>query len=440
MKNIKIKVNYVLPLMVISHIAIWYIVFFFLKRDDVFGIYTNFFDFIVDKQGEFYGTLMMRLISFNISLACRFRYAEYLFSGLDKIYVIHKYTGYLVLLLVVLHSNFIDSSRIDYSGFFSLSKEVANPLMYVLIFSILISALPHIPYVKKIFNIPYNIWKFTHYIMWVIFLVGIYHSIGVYSFTFSNSFLSVYMYAVYTIGIYCLFYRLFIYKLFKTEYKYKISNIKKFEEASTVELILSPVKENIKWRAGQFAFFKFKQDELEESHPFTMSNSYNEKGLVRLSVKTLGDWTKSLFEKINQDVDVVVEGPYGEFNSNKKKNNLEIWIAGGIGVTPFLAMLQDYKKENNLNKNIIFIWSVKDEIEAIYKNEIQKDLPENIKFILCDTGKTGFFKFESLLSQIKDKSNTSVYVCGPVPMCEAIINDAKNLGIKNFNFEEFNFR
>lgn len=410
------------------------------KRDDVFRIYTNFFDFIVDKQGEFYGTLMMRLISFNISLACRFKYAEYLFSGLDKIYVIHKYTGYLVLLLVVLHSNFIDSSRIDYSGFFSFSKEVANPLMYALIVSILLSALPHIPYVKKILNIPYNIWKYTHYIMWPIFLVGIYHSIGVSSFTFSNPFLSVYMYAVYAIGIYCLFYKLFIYKLFKAEYKYKISNIKKFKEASTIELTLSPIKENIKWDAGQFAFFKFKQDGLEEAHPFTISNTYNEKGLVRLSVKTLGDWTKDLFDKINQDVDVVVEGPYGEFNSNKKKNNLEIWIAGGIGITPFLSMLEDYKKENNLNKNIIFVLSVKDEVEAVYKNEIEENLPENIKFILHDASKAGFFKFESLLSQIKDKNNTSIFICGPAPMREAIINDTKGENFSDFHFEEFNFR
>lgn len=436
----KIKVNYVLPLMVISHIAIWYIVFFFLKRSDSFGLYTNFFDFIIDKQGEFYATLMMRLICFNISLACRFKYAEKLFSGLDKVYVIHKYTGYLVLLLVILHSNLIPESMFQNTGFFSLAKEIANPLMYTLIGSILLSALPHIPFVKKILNIPYHIWKYTHYLMWPIFLVGIYHSIGVQSFTFSNPFLSVYMYAVYAIGIYCLFYKLFIYKLFKTEYKYKISNIKKFEEASTIELTLSPIKENIKWDAGQFVFFKFKQDDLEEAHPFTISNTYNEKGLVRLSVKTLGDWTKDLFEKINQDVDVIVEGPYGEFNSNKKKNNLEIWIAGGIGITPFLAMLQDYKKENNVNKKIIFVWSVKDQKEAIYKEEIEKDLPENIKFILQDTSKIGYFKFESLLSLINDKNNTSIYICGPAPMREAIINDAKKENFSDFHFEEFNFR
>lgn len=149
---------------------------------------------------------------------------------------------------------------------------------------------------------------------------------------------------------------------------------------------------------------------------------------------------------------VEVAGPYGKFISQKEKNNLEIWIAGGIGITPFLAFLQDYKKvntkNNNSNKKIIFVWSVKDEKEAVYKNEIEKDLPENIEFILHDVTKSGFFKFTNLESEIKNKSEnenistTSVYICGPVGMREAIVKDAKNFGIKdkNINYEEFSFR
>jgi predicted ferric reductase len=154
----------------------------------------------------------------------------------------------------------------------------------------------------------------------------------------------------------------------------------------------------------------------------------------------LGDWTKDLFEKIEDNTNIIVEGPYGEFNSKKKKNNLEIWIAGGIGITPFISMLQDYKIKNNLNKNIIFVWSVKDKSEAIYKEEIEKNLPENIKFILHDTSQFGFFRFDSLLSQIRDRKKTSIYICGPIQMREAIINDAKKENFSDFHFEEFNFR
>ena len=103
-------------------------------------------------------------------------------------------------------------------------------------------------------------------------------------------------------------------------------------------------------------------------------------------------------------------------------------------------MLEDYKKENNSNKKIIFVWSVKDEKEAIYKNEILENLPENIEFILHNTSISSFFKFESLLNKIIDKNNASIYICGPAPMRTAIIKDAKSFGFKDFHFEQFNFR
>lgn len=438
----KIKVKHVLPLMVLSHIVIWYIVFFFLKMNDTFGLYSNFLDFMIDHQGEFYGTLMMRLISFNISLACRFKFAEKIFSGLDKVYLIHKYTGYLVIFLVLMHSSFIKEGGSYHLGFFSLAKEVANPLMWALIGSIIISALPHIPFIKNILNIPYHIWKYTHYLMWIIFFIGVYHSIGVSSFTFSNPILSVYMYAIYTIGTYCLIYKVFLYKLFKINHEYKIDNIKKYQEINTLEIELSPVNENdfLTWKAGQFAFFKFYQKDLEETHPFTISNSVNQDKKLRISIKTLGDWTTDLFNKLGQNTKVNVEGPYGGFTSKKNKENMEVWIAGGIGITPFLSILEDYKKENNLKKKIVFIWSVKDEKEAIYKNEIEKDLPNNIEFILHDTSNMGYFKFENILNKIENKKNTSIYICGPAPMREAIISDARKEGLNDFNFEEFNFR
>ena len=435
---------------IILHTFIWYIAFYFLALGDTFGLYTNFWNFILDNRGEFYSTLLMSMIAFNILLSCRFYFFERIFSGLDKVYMVHKYTGYFIVLLLILHDALIRGSRSHITGFFSFAKDVANPLLWLFLIAILVSALPHIPVVNKLFKIPYHIWKWTHYIMGVLFLIGIYHSIGVQTMTFSNQTLSWYMYVVYIIGTYCFIYKTFFYNYFKNKYKYFIKDIKNFDQVGVVEILLSPedINKTIKNKPGQFAFFQFLEEEVKEIHPFTISNQENENKEIRLSIKALGDWTSLLKNKIKINTKVLVDGPYGYFKSKKSENNLEIWIAGGIGITPFLAMLQDYKKENNLNKNIISVWSVKDELEAIYKNEIEENLPSNIKFILQDTSKMGYFKFESLLSDIKDntstdsvnKNNISVYICGPAPMRDGIINDAKNLGIKNFNFEEFSFR
>ncbi len=445
----KIKVKYVLPLMILSHIGVWYLVFFFLKVPNFSFTDTSFIDFMIHHQGEFYATLMMRLISFNISLACRFKYAEKLFYGLDKAYLIHKYTGYLVFFLVLMHNATIISYTNNYIGFFSLSKEVANPMFYALLLSIVASALPHIPFVKKYLNIPYHIWKVLHFLMWPIFFVGIYHSFGTNSFAMNNPILAIYMYSVYIIGIYCFFYRIYLYKFFKIERDYKIIKIKRYNDSQIIELYLFPRtvrKRKLRWKPGQFAFFKFEREGFKESHPFTISNMQNINGLVRISVKVLGDWTNKVFTNIKDNTNVIIEGSYGDFLSKKRRNNLEIWIAGGIGITPYLAMLEDYKKNNNEKKNILFIWTVKDKNDAIYKEEINKNLPKNIEFNLHESDKQGRLLFSDLEDKINSildgekMSTVSLFICGPVPMREAIIKDAKKMNIKHIYYEEFNFR
>jgi predicted ferric reductase len=449
----KTSFKFGLFIILVIHTVIWYLAFYFLAKEDIFGYYDNFFRFIIEKQGEYYATLLMTLISFNILLATRIKLLEKIFSGLDKVYVAHKYSAYFIFLLIILHNTLINSSRGQISGFFSLAKDIANPLMLAFFILIIISALPHIPVVKKIFNIPYHIWKYSHYFMGLLFLIGIYHSIGVRTLTFSNTTLSIYVYLVYTIGLVSLFYISIYFRFLKKKNTYRIFSIRKFENISCVELFLAPQskKDKFIWKAGQFAFFKFYQDILKEIHPFTISNAPNEKGEIRLSIKVLGDWTDNLFKNLNADIEVKVDGPYGRFISDKSKNNLEIWIAGGIGITPFLAILQDYKLNNNPNKKIIFVWSVKDESEAVYKEEIEKDLPSNINFILHDTNKLGFFKFANIEEKIKTLSfsnhskeeqykNISLYICGPIAMREAIIIDAKKLNITDIHFEEFSFR
>ena len=202
--------------MIAIHTLVWYISFYFLLSNDTFGLYDTFSNFIIQNQGEFYSTLLMFMFGFNILLSARLSFFESIFSGLDKVYIVHKYTGYFSILLLLLHNALIQSSRIHITGFFSFAKDIANPLLYAFLISIFISALPNIPYINKILNIPYHIWKYTHYIMGFLFVIGIYHSLGVQTFTFSNSTLSIYICIVYVIGISFFIYKTFLYKFLKS--------------------------------------------------------------------------------------------------------------------------------------------------------------------------------------------------------------------------------
>ncbi|MDP3865924.1 MAG: FAD-binding oxidoreductase, partial [Rhodoferax sp.] len=91
-------------------------------------------------------------------------------------------------------------------------------------------------------------------------------------------------------------------------------------------------------RPGQFAFVSF--DDKEGAHPFTMASADQGDHTVSFQIKALGDYTRSLPQRLQPGQRVRVEGPYGRFDLGRRQRRArQIWIAGGIGVTPFLAWL-----------------------------------------------------------------------------------------------------
>jgi predicted ferric reductase len=92
-------------------------------------------------------------------------------------------------------------------------------------------------------------------------------------------------------------------------------------------------------RAGQFAFVRF--DRFEGAHPFTIANADQGDHRLRFAIKALGDFTRGLSARVHVGQNVMVEGPYGRFDFDRRDNRArQIWIAGGIGITPFIAWLE----------------------------------------------------------------------------------------------------
>lgn len=94
------------------------------------------------------------------------------------------------------------------------------------------------------------------------------------------------------------------------------------------------------WRghqAGQFAFVRF--DRREGAHPYTIASAPRRDGVIRFEIKALGDYTSRLPGALRVGQPVEVEGPYGCFQLDADAGAPQVWVAGGIGVTPFLAWL-----------------------------------------------------------------------------------------------------
>ncbi|XP_050273124.1 ferric reduction oxidase 7, chloroplastic-like isoform X1 [Quercus robur] len=162
----------------------------------------------------------------------------------------------------------------------------------------------------------------------------------------------------------------------------------------TVELMLSKPG-NLRYNALSFIFLQVRELSWLQWHPFSVSSSPLD-GKYHLSVliKVLGEWTEKLRGNImnSSEADLhlqpqtkiiaSVEGPYGhELPYHLMYENL-ILVAGGIGISPFLAILSDILHRTRegkpcLPRNILIVWAVKrsNELPLLSTNDMESICP-----------------------------------------------------------------
>lgn len=105
-------------------------------------------------------------------------------------------------------------------------------------------------------------------------------------------------------------------------------------------------------------------------------------------------------------------------------------IAGGAGITPYIAMFRDLHKKNKL-KGLHLFFSNKTDKDIILKEELDKMLGKNVTYVITDQEDTnyhhGFINKEFLKEQVDDFS-TNFYVCGPPEMTKDVDEILEELG------------
>ncbi|KAL8116924.1 hypothetical protein AgCh_023198 [Apium graveolens] len=152
----------------------------------------------------------------------------------------------------------------------------------------------------------------------------------------------------------------------------------------TVELILSKPA-SLHYNALSWIFVQVRELSWLQWHPFSVSSSpLDGKYHIAVLIKVLGDWTEKLRERImnisdqeyqkdpllqpNYNITASVEGPYGHESPYHLTYSNLILVAGGIGISPFLAILNDILHRINKNKpcsprKILIVWAVKKSTE-----------------------------------------------------------------------------
>jgi predicted ferric reductase len=204
----------------------------------------------------------------------------------------------------------------------------------------------------------------------------------------------------------------------------------------------------IKHKPGQFLTIQLvRNGRVSESHPFTISANPGEDRLA-ISVKSLGDFSSTIPDTMTSDR-AYIDAPYGVFSYlNHDAPNL-VFIAGGIGITPFMSMLRDLR-DKGLERNVLLIWANRTEGDIAFRAELE-DMESNmaslrVVYVLSRQqdwpGERGYVDADLLQRYMAEMRDPQVFLCGPRAMRKGVLRALSALGIprSRIHYEQFAMR
>lgn len=410
-------------------------------------------DFWSAKERLLYltGSIAMSYMVISMVISIRLGRINSIMGGLDKGYIVHKWTGILALVFSILHylmeqgpkwlvglGLLVRPEKIKgiapYSDFAKNLYKTGNTMVeyafYVMVAVVLVALL------KKI---PYNIFRLVHKTIPVLFLIIAYHSATIQIkgqwFGSVGSFL---LNAILIAGTIAAVIALFQGIGKRNKIKTSVKEIIYDKNTGIIELILKVVGHKFVYKAGQYVFLTFAHS--REPHPFSIA-SYNGNGdEICFLIKKLGDFTDKLPENIEKGQTVIMEGPYGAFNF-EDGNEYQIWIACGIGVTPFISRLEYMGRERNKNQRIDFFYSERG--DGRLKPKLEKLCEKaGVNFHYCDTSKDGRLDLHKIKGETSYFDKASFWYCGPGGFGKYIKKAMKDMGMKTslLHFDSFDMR
>jgi predicted ferric reductase len=362
-----------------------------------------------------------------------------MFSGLDKVYHAHRTLAIISFSLICFHPlcqilRFVPGWR---HGLHFLKIELGAITLGIVAFLLFITLFALTLWIK----IPYHVWKKTHEFFILVLLLVLFHTIWIDKQIHDSLPLSIWFYCFISLALISYTYTRFLYWKVGPRYNYIIQEIEK--KRKIWNIYLETFGKKMKYKPGQFIYISFDNPKIgKESHPFSVSSSPDQKHL-RISIKSMGDYTSRL-DVLRKEDKALIWGPYGQFHEKYLYQTQKdaVLIAGGIGITPFISMLQFEADHPSKRKTYIF-YCVKNAKRAPFHEEIislSKRSP-TIKYIPWYADISGFMQVEDLKNKLGESLLDKLYfLCGPLEMMETFTKQLNKNGVKNKQiiFEDFN--
>lgn len=358
----------------------------------------------------------------------------------DQIWVLslHKKLGIYGIVLILAHPLLI---ALDYSDFsllytpdlttdFGRNVAFGRTALFSFLFIWVTSAVLRS-------KIGFRPWRYIHYLTYPILIAVFLHAPEIGTFYAGSEIIPILWNVMIVIFILVLVVRiLHFFKIGQT--KFTLKN----KEQITEDVYLYTLKPNgkkLKIHPGQFIYLR--SSIFSEEHPFSVAG-YKNNGEIQVATKLSGKYTKKL-ANIVEGSEILVDGPYGIFTHEVSLNpdRPVTFIAGGIGITPFLPHIV-----NKTNKNITLFYANRTSKNIVLLESLNAFLGKKFINVLSEENnsnyKKGFVSIKLLKETLGDDFiKQHFYICGPPPMMKTIkasLTEAK-VPVDRIHTEEFGY-
>jgi ferredoxin-NADP reductase len=171
-----------------------------------------------------------------------------------------------------------------------------------------------------------------------------------------------------------------------------------------------------------------KKEWLQERRPFTFTSLPGDDHL-EFTIKTYPsrNGVTNALRQLKQNDELILHDVWGAISYKGEG----IFIAGGAGVTPFIAIIRDLDSRKQIGSNVL-IFANKTRADIIDEANFRKILGSAFINILADEKVDGYangmINEEFLKGNVKNFKQ-QFYVCGPPPMMDAVLGQLKKLGV-----------
>jgi predicted ferric reductase len=351
-----------------------------------------------------------------------------LFGGLETVYFWHRFLAMSLIGMIFIHQTWANAQ-----GLIVLPRYLIFPISFSELGELARNGLILLVTLALFAKwMKYEHFKYIHRFMIVPYLFGLYHGFA-YSWVdlFSLDYLSIWMIATSLVGIGSSLYMLLFYK------HVALSNLgviteKNYLNGQIIDLKVEVMKV-YRFKPGQFAFIRIQGRKIKKQiHPFSISGSDGTH--VYFTIKTLGDYTKQLYDLLDVPSVITISRPFGHMTFSDQKHP-QVWIAGGVGITPFIGKIRSLEP---IETPTHLFYSVRNQNEAVHMDlfEAYQATHKEFTFTLVDQQKDGYLR----ATHLPLEQNPHIYMCGPKRMVDDL---QKQISIINkdtlITYEAFSF-